>query len=133
MVKDWQALHLRGDVDELETLPGLVDADHREGAEDLHHRRALACDVGQQYGYVGVEVLKNSLPGWPFLSGGGREGLGWPNSLAAFDLRGLMLVSVRLQGLMNTGSCRNNKIDVFLRWKSHICVHFRCCICTEFL
>ena len=52
MVKDWQTLHLRGDVDELETLPGLVDADHREGAEDLHHRRALACDVGEQYGYV---------------------------------------------------------------------------------
>ena len=49
MVKDWQALHLRGDVDELETLPGLVDADHREGAEDLHHRRALACDVGPEY------------------------------------------------------------------------------------
>ena len=45
MVKDWQeALHLRGDVDELEALHGLVDADHREGAEDLHYRRALACD-----------------------------------------------------------------------------------------
>ena len=81
MVNDWQTLHLRGDVDELEALPGLVDADHREGAEDLHHRRALACDVGPQYGYIhicqrGVEVLKKSLPGWPFLSGGGREGLG---------------------------------------------------------
>ena len=74
MISDSQTLHLRGDVDELEALHGLVDADHREGAEDLHHRRALACDVGQQYGYV--EVLKNSLPGWPLLSGGGREGLG---------------------------------------------------------
>ena len=52
MISDWQTLHLRGDVDELEALHGLVDADHREGAEDLHHRRALACDVGQQYGYV---------------------------------------------------------------------------------
>ena len=49
VVNDWQALHLRGDVDELETLPGLVDADHREGAEDLHHRRALACDVDPEY------------------------------------------------------------------------------------
>ena len=49
MVRDWQALHLRGDVDELETLPSLVDADHREGAEDLHHGRALACDVGHEY------------------------------------------------------------------------------------
>ena len=52
MVKDWQTLHLRGDVDELEAFPCLVDADHREGAEDLHHRRALACDVGEQYRYV---------------------------------------------------------------------------------
>merc|ERR1719394_2045861 len=33
---------LRGDVDKLEALPGLVDADHRKGAEDLHHRTALA-------------------------------------------------------------------------------------------
>ena len=55
MVNDWQALHLRGDVDELEALPGLVDADHREGAEDLHHRRALACDVGQEYVDVSIE------------------------------------------------------------------------------
>ena len=54
MVKDWQALHLRGDVDELETLSGLVDADHREGAEDLHHRRALACDVGHEYDDVRI-------------------------------------------------------------------------------
>ena len=77
--------------------------------------------------------MRKSLPGWPLLSGGGREGLGWPNSLAAFDLRGLMLVSVRLEGLMDTGSCRNNKIDVFLRWKSHICVHFRCFIREKIL
>ena len=49
MVKGWQILNLRGDVNELETLPGFVDADHREGAEDLHHRRALACDVGPDY------------------------------------------------------------------------------------
>ena len=35
---------LRGDVDELEALPGLVDADHGEGAEGLHHGGALACD-----------------------------------------------------------------------------------------
>ena len=43
---------LRGDVDKLEALHGFVDADHREGAEDLHHRRAFACGVGQQYGNV---------------------------------------------------------------------------------
>ena len=49
MISDWQTLHLRGDVDELEALHGLVDADHREGAEDLHHRRALACDVDPEY------------------------------------------------------------------------------------
>ena len=52
MIRDWQTLHLRGDVDELETLHGLVDADHREGTEDLHHRRALAYDDGEHYGYV---------------------------------------------------------------------------------
>ena len=33
---------LRGDVDELEALPGLVDADHGKGAEGLHHGGALA-------------------------------------------------------------------------------------------
>ena len=33
---------LRGDVDELEALPRLVDADHGEGAESLHHGGALA-------------------------------------------------------------------------------------------
>ena len=49
MISDWQTLHLRGDVDKLEALHGLVDADHREGAEDLHHRRALACDVKKEH------------------------------------------------------------------------------------
>ena len=44
MISDWQTLHLRGDVDKLEALHGFVDADHREGAEDLHYRRAFACD-----------------------------------------------------------------------------------------
>ena len=44
MISDWQTLHLGGDVDKLEALHGLVDADHREGTEDLHYRRALACD-----------------------------------------------------------------------------------------
>ena len=52
MISDWQTLPLRGDVDKLEALHGFVDADHREGAEDLHHRRALACDVDEQYRYV---------------------------------------------------------------------------------
>ena len=52
MVKDWQALHLRGDVDELEALHGLVDADHREGAEGLHHGGAIACDLDDQFKIV---------------------------------------------------------------------------------
>ena len=39
---------LRCDVDELEALPGLVDADQREVAEGLHHGGALACDFDDQ-------------------------------------------------------------------------------------
>ena len=58
VVNDWQTLHLRGDVDELEALHGLVDADHREGAEDLHQRRALACDVGNN---SQIGVIHNRL------------------------------------------------------------------------
>ena len=40
---------LRGDVDELEALPRLVDADHREGAEGLHHGEALAWHFDNQF------------------------------------------------------------------------------------
>ena len=40
---------LRGDVDELEALPRLVDADHGEGAESLHHGGALAWDLNNQH------------------------------------------------------------------------------------
>ena len=52
---------LRGDVDELEALPGLVDADHREGAEGLHHGGALACDLDDQFKMtkVGKIVVEN--------------------------------------------------------------------------
>ena len=59
MISDWQTLHLRGDVDELEALHGLVDADHREGTEDLHHRRAFACDVGNMNMTMSEKDLEN--------------------------------------------------------------------------
>ena len=128
MVKDWQTLHLRGDVDELETLPGLVDADHREGAEDLHHRRALACDVGiwiwrcqKRTWKKFLEWKKYSLPGWPFLSGGGREGRGVPNSLAALDLRGLMFASGRLEGSKGTYTWRKRYMYFPATKKSYFC------------
>ena len=37
---------VRGDVDELESLSGLVDPDHREVAEPVHEGRALAGAAG---------------------------------------------------------------------------------------
>ena len=35
--------------EEAEALPRLVDADHREGAESLHHGGALAWDLDNQH------------------------------------------------------------------------------------
>ena len=61
MISDWQTLHLRGDVDELETLPGLVDADHGEGAEGLHHGGALACDSHDKSGDEHKEALRGKI------------------------------------------------------------------------
>ena len=47
---------LRGDVDELEALPGLVHADHGEGGEGLHHGGALACDFENYHHYFGFKL-----------------------------------------------------------------------------
>ena len=46
---------LRGDVDELEALPGLVHADHGEGGEGLHHGGALAWDFENYHHYFGFK------------------------------------------------------------------------------
>ena len=47
---------LRGDVDELEALPGLGHADHGEGGEGLHHGGALACDFENYYHHFGFKL-----------------------------------------------------------------------------